>query len=282
MPAITPTITPTPSTTPILCGSGVTTGNYYYTDCCGNLAQGTDIGTTVIMDYTKPFNGVVKLNMVATTSCPTPTPTPTPTLTPTLSQTPSPTPTLTITPSVTKTPTPTPTNYPVVQLKNECDVFTLFDLGVQCYPVELPSSSTSSDGILSLKITGGTTPYSIYWQGGQRSQTLVGIPAGSYEVIVVDYYGDYSSTTICSLLAPSPTPTATLTPTPTITPSPSWPNLCLIVSNGQTTYGPFQFVPNGNQNGKPTWVSGIYTTIWNINQQRWDCDSRVHAADRAG
>jgi hypothetical protein len=42
---ITPTQTrtpnPTPSTTPISCGEAVTTGKYYYTDCCNNFVQGT-------------------------------------------------------------------------------------------------------------------------------------------------------------------------------------------------------------------------------------------------
>ena len=38
----TATPTPTPSVTPIFCGSGVTTGGYYYTDCCGNFVQGAD------------------------------------------------------------------------------------------------------------------------------------------------------------------------------------------------------------------------------------------------
>jgi hypothetical protein len=36
----TTTPTPTPSVTPIFCGSGVTTGSYFYTDCCGNFIQG--------------------------------------------------------------------------------------------------------------------------------------------------------------------------------------------------------------------------------------------------
>ena len=72
-------------------------------------------------------------------------------------------------------------------------------MGVQCNIIQLPSTQNSNDGVLSLNVTGGTSPYSYYWTGGQRSKTLVGIPEGSYQVTVVDYYGDYSSTTICSL-----------------------------------------------------------------------------------
>jgi len=110
MASITPTPDPTPSTTPIICGSGVTTGNYYYTDCCGNFIQGTNTNVIVTMDYTKPTNGVTKLGVIATTTCPTPTQTPAPTNTPTFTQTPTNTPTLTQTPTTTITQSPTPSN----------------------------------------------------------------------------------------------------------------------------------------------------------------------------
>ena len=271
-PTLTPTRTqtPTPSTTPIVCGSGVTTGNFYYTDCCGELIQGSTEGLTVVFDYTKTSNGVVKLNSPATVFCPSPQPTSTPTVTPTTTNTPSVTPTTTTTPTLTSTPSPTPTNLPVAKLKNECEIFTLFDMGVQCYTILQPSSPTSKDGILSLKITGGTSPYSIYWAGGQRTQTLIGVPPGSYPVTVVDYYGDYTATTICSLFAPTQTPTSTMTPTPTLTPSPVWPNLCLIVSTSTNVYGPFQFVPSGDQAGKPKWTSGQYSVVWVPTNLRWE------------
>jgi len=112
----------TPSTTPILCGLAYTLVNpgssYFYTDCCGNFQQGTDSGISISMDYTKPSNGVVKLNVTTSVSCPTPTPTQTPTITPTNTTTPTITPTSSLTPSVTKTPTQTPTNSQVLSLKN--------------------------------------------------------------------------------------------------------------------------------------------------------------------
>ena len=117
-PTLTPTQTrtpnPTPSATPILCGTAFTQvnsgSNYYYTDCCGNFQQGTQSGLSITMDYTKPSDGVVKLNVVASVSCPSPTPTVTPTLTPTNTATPTITPTNTTTPTLTRTPTNTPTN----------------------------------------------------------------------------------------------------------------------------------------------------------------------------
>jgi hypothetical protein len=270
MASITPTQTQTPSTTPIICGSGVTTGAYYYTDCCGNFVQGTNTNVIVTMDYTKPSNGITKLDVLATTTCPTPTQTPTPTNTPTLTQTPTNTPTLTQTPTTTITQSPTPSNAAAYKLKNDCDVFTLFDMGVRCQVLREPSSNDSFDGILTIKVTGGTTPYSFYWDGGQRTQTLRNIPSGNYPITIVDYYGDYTANTICSIFAPSPTPTSTTTPTPTVTPSPSWPSLCLIVTYATQSYGPSQFVISGSQNGKPQWTSGSMVLGWSITNLRWE------------
>ena len=269
-PTNTRTPDPTPSTTPITCGEGVTTGGYYYTDCCGNLQQGTQVGILVTMDYTKPSNGITKLFNAASVSCPTPTPTQTPTLSPTNTATPTVTPTNTTTPTLTRTPTQTPTNSQVIKLKNECDVFTLFEMGVRCNPISQPKTSSSLDGILSLIVTGGTSPYSYYWAGGQRSQTLVGVPQGTYEVVVVDYYGDYTATTFCSLLAPTATMTPSPTATPTVTPSGSAPQLCFIAIGG-TSYGPLQFVGNGSANGKTTWTNnGNYNITWSSSRNRWE------------
>jgi len=269
-PTNTRTPNPTPSTTPIICGQGVTTGSYYYTDCCGNFQQGTDVKLLVTMDYTKPSNGITILYSPASVTCPTPTPTVTPTLTPTNTTTPTITPTSTTTPTLTRTPTQTPTNSQVVRLKNDCDVFTLFEMGVKCNPISQPKTSKSLDGILSLIVTGGTSPYSYYWAGGQRSQTLIGVPQGTYEVVVVDYYGDYTATTFCSLLAPTATITPSPTATPTITPSGTAPQLCFIAIGG-TSYGPLQFVGNGSKNGKTTWTNnGDYNITWVSSRNRWE------------
>ena len=275
-PTQTRTPNATPSPTPIVCGQAYTLVNpgssYFYTDCCGVFQQGNQSGLPITMNYTKPSNGVVKLNVATSVTCPTPTPTPTLTLTPTNTTTPTVTPTSSITPSVTKTPTQTPTNSQVVRLKNNCDVFTLFDMGVTCFPIAMPSSPTSLDGILSLKITGGTSPYSIYWAGGQRTQTLAGVPQGSYQVTVVDYYGDYTASTICRLLPPTPTITPSPTTTPTMTPSAVCPKLCLIAISTATAYGPLQFNCNGNRNGRTTWSTsdGQYNIVWNSTVGRWE------------
>ena len=266
----TPTNTQTPSTTPITCGEGVTTGGYYYTDCCGNFQQGTQVGVLITMDYMKPSNGITKLFNAASVACPTPTPTQTPTLSPTNTATPTLTPTSTTTPTLTRTPTQTPTNSQVFRLKNDCDVFTLFDMGVRCNPIVQPNTSSSLDGIISLIVTGGTSPYSYFWAGGQRSQTLIGVPQGDYEVVVVDYYGDYTASTICSLVAPTPTATPTPTVTQTMTPSGTPPQLCFIAI-GNTSYGPLQFVANGSVNGKTTWTNnGNYNITWSPSRNRWE------------
>jgi hypothetical protein len=252
------------------CGEAVTTGGYYYTDCCGNFQQGTQVGILVTMDYSKPSNGVTKLSVSASVACPTPTPTQTPTLSPTNTATPTLTPTSTTTPTLTRTPTQTPTNSQVFRLKNDCDVFTLFDMGVRCNPIVQPNTSSSLDGIISLIVTGGTSPYSYFWAGGQRSQTLIGVPQGDYEVVVVDYYGDYTASTICSLFAPTPTATPTPTVTQTMTPSGTPPQLCFIAI-GNTSYGPLQFVANGSVNGKTTWTNnGNYNITWSSSRNRWE------------
>ena len=276
----TPTQTRTPNATPppppISCGQANTLVNpgssYFYTDCCGNFQQGTQSGLLVTMDYTKPSNGVVKLNIPASVTCPTPTPTPTTTATPTNTITPTVSSTSVVTPSVTATPTVTPTSSQVFTLQNECRVFTLFDLGLTCVPISLPSSSTSSDGVLSLNITGGTSPYSIFWNVGQRSSTLSGIPQGNYPVTVVDYYGDYTASTVCSLFPATPTMTPSPTTTPTVTPSGVLPRLCFIAIGTTTAYGPLQFEYNGILNGRNTWATtgGQYNIVWNSTVGRWE------------
>jgi SprB repeat len=266
---MTPTPTATPTTTPIFCGSGVTTGTYYYTDCCGNFITGNEVGLIVSLNYSMPSNGVTKLFVVAGTSCPTPTPTKTPTNTPTYSATPTVTPTITATPKETPTPSITPSNSPFYKLVNDCEIFTLFPLGVECFVVKNPSSAISTDGILGLTITGGTAPYSIYWSNGSSSKTQFNLKEGNYPVTVVDYWSDYTATTVCSLIAPTSTPTPSVTPTYTPTASPVYPQLCMLILNVSPTSS-IQFVPNGTVNGKPSWISGTYVMMWNITNLRWE------------
>lgn len=283
-----PTTTPTqtPTSTKVNCGQGVTNQYFNYFDCCGVLVSGQGAGQSVVLDYTKPFAGVTLLNVPATQICVTPTSTGTPTQTPTNTATPTITPTNTGTPSPTPTKTPITTCSGVPEYENECEVFTLFDMGVSCNLIKEPTRG-GFDGIMSVNITGGTAPYSFYWNTGERTQTISNIPYGTYTVLVVDYYGDYSATTSCSILAPTPTmtPTQTLTQTPTATLP--LPNLCLRfvalpsfgTSGGSSSYQqlPLTFVPSGSQNGKPTWynTSNNLTIVWNnsVTPNRWQINS---------
>ncbi len=279
-PTLTKTPTPTPSTTPIVCGSGVTQTTYYYTDCCGNFQQGTGAGQLVVLNYQLPNFGITKLNQVASVVCVTPTPTPTTTQTPTVTPTPTNTVTPSITPSITPTATVTTTPSGVYKLINDCAVTTLFDLGVSCNVIQEPSSVSSLDGILTVNVTGGTSPYNFLWlNNGSTGQILANIGRGSYAVRVVDYYGDYTATTICTLLGPTPSVTPTMTPT--ITPSASFtiPNICITMQGYNVNYGPYQFIPAGTQNGRFKWTSSAngLTMYWNNsnNINRWQIDGFV-------
>jgi hypothetical protein len=262
------------------CGLGVIKSltEYYYTDCCGVFISGyndSGIDLIVSLNYDLAFAGVALLNQATSTSCPTPTPTPTPTNTPTNTQTPTPTPTNTSTPTPSITPSVTPSNSPVTRLQNNCDVVTLFDMGITCNVIQNPTSPTSLDGIISVNVTGGTAPYSYFWSGGQRTQTLFGVPQGTYEVVVVDYYGDFTASTICSLVGPSPTSTPTMTPTPSSTPPLQCVEVCMVITNprGGTEFGPAQFTCNGIINGEFSWVSTntgkLIYIIWNPDTQRF-------------
>ena len=120
--------------------------------------------------------------------------------------------------------------------RNECDVITIFPLGVQCITTN-PSNYFASDGIISLLITGGTPPYSVSWSNGNTSLAINNLTLGEYSATVVDFYGDFTATTTCVLdlekncafevevtnfqTLPSPTPTPTLTQTPSPTPTPT-------------------------------------------------------------
>jgi uncharacterized delta-60 repeat protein len=287
-PTNTLTPTQTPSTTPISCGFGLikTNSEYYYTDCCGNFISGfnnTGDGLQVSFNYNLPRSGVGKLNVPVTTLCLSPTPTPTPTITPTNTATPTITPTNTITPTQSVTPSVTPSNRPVTRLQNDCDVITLFDLGVSCNVIQSPTESNPEGGILSVNVTGGTAPYTFTWNGnGGHNQTLFGIPAGSYEVVVTDYawpdggpngVSDYTATTICVLAGPVPTSTPTMTPTPTQTKPVQCVDLCFIgiAPFGIQNEGPIQFVCDGTQNGRFRWTSDArLDIIWNPINNRWE------------
>lgn len=269
-PTPTQTMTVTPTATAIICGSGVTTGEFYYYDCCRNFIKGYSREELVMMNYSLPFNGVIPINAPATTICSTPTPTPTASSSPT----PTPTPSVTVTPEVSPTlsPTPTPTGTPIYGVKyvNTCDPITLFPLGVECYGTD-PTSTFALDGRLFLRITGGTAPYDITWNNGQKTPFLFNLGNGSYQVTVVDYYGDFTASTICDVVAPTNTPTPSVTPT--LTPSPTfvYPTLCFNIGWQGLAPVQIEFTPSSPVNGKVSWtsVSG-YTIEWNPFNNTWN------------
>lgn len=185
---------------------------YSYTDCCGNFIQGITPSTIspsnlfIVnnIDTRKPYNGLIAQASppLIPPNCPSPTPTKTPT------QTPTNTPTPTVTPTQTKTPTPTPSRSglpaPVdFQVFNECDVFTNYPLVLSCRVIN-PASYLNDDGELKIDIAGGTPPYQIFWSNGSRQDTISKLSAGDYSVQVIDYYGDYTATTTCTLPAVLP------------------------------------------------------------------------------
>jgi alpha-tubulin suppressor-like RCC1 family protein len=195
-----------------------------------------------------------------------PAPTPTPTQTSTNTPTPSVTPTL--------TPTETIPPSPVTRLVNECDPITIFEMGLQCVTIQEPSSESAYDGIIGIEITGGTVPYYYYWDNGQRTKMLYDLSYGNYGITVVDFYGDFTASTICSLIRPSQTPTPTPTMTPTTTLPKSCQSLCLIALNSEESFGPWEFICNGFYNGRQRWTysdTNYYLNItWNPILTRWE------------
>ena len=183
--------------------------SYYYYDCCGNFYEGVTTQDSFLIDNIDDTNvggysnTIVLLNEPGTTTCPTPTPTKTPTPTPSIVPTLTPTPTIT----QTNTPSPTPSKKeeptPFKTYQNDCGVYTSFPMGLTCNLIQSASTTTSTDGILQVIVTGGTTPYYYYWNNGGRTDTINNLSAGTYSVTVVDYYGDYTGTTTCNVIAPT-------------------------------------------------------------------------------
>lgn len=84
-----------------------------------------------------------------------------------------------------------------------CEIITILEMGISCNLIN-PTSTTL--GVLSVNVTGGTQPYSYTWTtptGDKINQkTLVGQPEGTYLIEVIDKYGDFRKTTSCSLVEP--------------------------------------------------------------------------------
>lgn len=79
---------------------------------------------------------------------------------------------------------------------NECSPITIFPLGVECVSTNT-STPLSTNGSLTLNITGGTPPYEVNWSNGESSPYISGLSTGSYSATIIDYYGDYTATTTC-------------------------------------------------------------------------------------
>lgn len=161
----------------------------------------------------------------------------------------------------------------LIKYQNECDVITIFPMGVQCY-VTQPTNSITYNGSATLQITGGTPPYQVIWDNGNISTTISNLGPGSYGSTVVDFYGDFTANTICVLTGVTISPTPTPTPTPT--PIPTFGDLCLVVKGRKTENIPFieviNFNYNGYVNGKPSWISDdtLYTIEWVTLTNQWE------------
>jgi hypothetical protein len=153
-------------------------------------------------------------------------------------------------------PTPTPEPPPCLQGTNECNVITLFELGVKCNTTNA-QSLTSSDGTATLTITGGTPPYVVLWDNLNLGQTIINLPPGTYGATVTDYYRDFSARTFCVVSANSTTTTTT-----TLKPPAPPKQLCFRIDG---YISPLTFGLLGLQNGKPFYKSSTipqYTLSW--------------------
>ena len=66
-----------------------------------------------------------------------------------------------------------------------------------------PTCPQNPDGMLSINVLGGTTPYSLLWNNGSTNDTLANIPVGNYWVNVQDANG-CSDSLYFTLTAPEP------------------------------------------------------------------------------
>ena len=124
-----------------------------------------------------------------------------------------------------------------------------------------PSTPQSYDGSVSVLVSGGTPPYNITWEEGGSGPTKSNLGVGDYHATIVDFYGDFTANTICSLTAETTT-TTTSTSTTTL---PVYSGLCMYFtdthgSNSET----HEFLFNGYLNGQPTWKSddNLYDIYW--------------------
>ncbi len=174
-------------------------------------------------------------------------------------------------PLTTTTTTFNPVQPTPVEPTNECDVITIFPMGVECQSID-PSFTNTFDGVVSLVITGGTPPYEILWNNGSVGTTISNLGVGEYTATVTDTYGDFLLTSTCVLTAETPSTTTTTTST---TPVPSYSDLCMIVEIYNSKLPQViqvDFIYDGILNGKPSWLSssGDELIYWNTGTtQEW-------------
>ena len=171
--------------------------------------------------------------------------------------------------------TPVPPAYPPV-LTNECGVSTVLSMVAECSVIQQPTTQSSYDGSLSVSVLGGTTPYIITWSNGVvessiSGSTITNLNAGTYTATIVDYWGDFSSTTICTLLPQTTTTTSTTT---TTTEKPYSSEFCMTVIQNETS-SKINFIYNGLVNGQHSWISDDpvgYTITGNTSGTQWRVD----------
>lgn len=147
---------------------------------------------------------------------------------------------------------------PTLKRPNECDVITIFPMGVECI-VQNPTNDKTFDGLVALAITGGTPPYTIYWDIGSFAPALANLSVGEYSATVVDYYGDFTANTTCVLTAE------------TLTIS----GMCFVVSGileNQVVYISSESL--GLKNGKPYYflqygLQQLGYVFWNTPTNEW-------------
>lgn len=81
---------------------------------------------------------------------------------------------------------------------NSCNIITLLPLGLDCDSINA-STPDDTNGLITLYITGGTPPYNVTWSNGTQGTLLTNLSPGNYTATVVDYYGDFSATTTCTV-----------------------------------------------------------------------------------
>lgn len=81
---------------------------------------------------------------------------------------------------------------------NSCNIITILPLGIDCDVINA-STPDASNGYMAILITGGTPPYTTTWSNGANTTYLTNLSPGNYTATVVDYYGDFSATTTCTV-----------------------------------------------------------------------------------